>query len=144
MRSVTGALEICLLTGQPQSGLRQEWSRVVSFRGVQLVWPREALAARISARVLQMVQNGLVEEIKGLGSLSQTAVKAIGVPQIQAHLRGECSLEGAVAAIQLATRQYARRQEKWFRREKGFRQVQVHAATSLDEMVVAVKATFPA
>ncbi len=46
--------------------------------------------------------------------------KAIGVREIQAHLVGECSLEEAIAAIQLATRQYARRQEKWFRRETGF------------------------
>jgi len=138
-RYVGRALEICLLTGKPQSELRKEWSRVTpSFRGVVLVWPREALAARINERVLQMVKDGLVEEIERLGSLSQTAVKAIGVREIQAHLHGERSLEETIAGIQLATRQYARRQEKWFRREKGFHTLPVDASTKLDELAAAV------
>jgi tRNA dimethylallyltransferase len=140
-RYVTRALEICLLTGKPQSTLRQEWSHASpSFRGMLLAWPRETLAVRINERVLQMVKHGLVAEIQSLGSLSQTAVKAIGVHEIQAHLRGECTLEEAIAAIQLATRQYARRQGKWFRREKEFHTVQVNSTTRMEELVTAAKA----
>jgi tRNA dimethylallyltransferase len=121
-RYVTRALEICLLTGQRQSELRKAWAKAeVSFRGIRLVWERPALDGRIDQRVLHMIEAGLVEEVRDCADLSLTAVKAIGVQEVRRHLAGEASLEDTVAAIQLATRQYARRQEKWFRREVGFR-----------------------
>lgn len=135
-RYVTRALEICLLTGQPQSKLRQSWTGFkTSARGVTLIWERQALDARIDQRVLQMVAAGLVEEVAGLPVLSGTAEKAIGVREIRAHLAGQMTLEEAVAAIQLATRQYARRQEKWFRREKWLHRLEVGRGMGEDELV---------
>jgi tRNA dimethylallyltransferase len=132
-RYVTRALEICLLTGQPQSELRKAWSQGnVTFRGVRLVWDRAALDARINRRVLDMIAAGLVEEVRDVANLSSTAVKAIGVEEVRRHLAGENSLEDTIAAIQLATRQYARRQEKWFRREHGFRVLPMEEGTTVD------------
>lgn len=124
-RYVTRALEICLLTGEPQSALRQAWSQAAQprFRGVRLAWDRAELDARINRRVLAMIDDGLISEVAEAATLSATAVKAIGVQEVRRHLAGEATLEETAAAIQLATRQYARRQEKWFRREKGFRAV---------------------
>jgi tRNA dimethylallyltransferase len=120
-RYVTRALEICLLTGRRQSELRQAWSKAqVSFRGVRLAWERPVLDARINQRVLDMIEVGLVEEVRDCADLSSTAAKAIGVQEVRRHLSGEASLADTIAAIQLATRQYARRQEKWFRRERAF------------------------
>lgn len=122
-RYVSRALEICLLTGEPQSKLRQAWSQAGTqpdFRGVRLVWDRPALDERINRRVLGMMAAGLVDEVAHAAMLSSTAGKAIGVREVQRHLAGEATLQETIAAIQLATRQYARRQDKWFRREKGF------------------------
>jgi tRNA dimethylallyltransferase len=140
-RYVTRALEICILTGEPQSRLREAWSKSnPSFRGVRLVWDRVTLDDRINRRVLQMIASGLIEEVRQSSALSATAVKAIGVPEVRRHLAGEATLEETIAAIQLATRQYARRQEKWFRREKGFRVLPMTEARTLGEACDAVLA----
>lgn len=140
-RYVTRALEICLLTGEPQSKLRQAWSQAQpQFRGVRLSWDRAALDARINQRVLNMIAAGLVNEVAGVSALSATSAKAIGVEEIREHLRGESTIEQAVAAIQLATRQYARRQDKWFRREKAFRVLTMDASLTLEQACEAVMA----
>jgi tRNA dimethylallyltransferase len=134
-RYVTRALEICLLTGEPQSRLRQAWSHAQpQFRGVRLAWERPELDLRINRRVLAMVEAGLVEEVRQATALSATAGKAIGVEEVRRHLAGEATLGETVAAIQLATRQYARRQEKWFRRETGFRPVAMRESAALDQI----------
>ncbi len=123
-RYVSRALEICLLTGRPQSELRQEWLRnAPQFMGVAIARERDDLYQRINRRVEQMVGQGLVTEIAGLGDLSPTAAKAIGVREIRSHLRGECSLAEAAAAIQQASRRYAKRQMTWIKREGGFQTI---------------------
>jgi tRNA dimethylallyltransferase len=89
--------------------------------------------------VHSMVAAGLVQEVLGLlgryGLTPEqatpevlercfpTAHKAIGVLQVCAYLRGECSLAEAVAQVQLISRQYAKRQATWFRREVGFQTI---------------------
>jgi tRNA dimethylallyltransferase len=81
--------------------------------------PREELYARIDARVLDMIQAGLVEEIAALGRLpqpiSREAAQAVGYREITAHLRGEMTLDEAVSLIQKRSRHFARRQLTWFR-----------------------------
>ena len=66
-----------------------------------------------------MIEGGAIEEVRRLlaRALSPTlpVMRAIGVPQIAAHLKDLSSLEEAIAAGQLATRQYAKRQRTWFR-----------------------------
>jgi tRNA dimethylallyltransferase len=143
-RRVTRALEICLLTGLPQSELRRAWQeKAPAYRGVQLVMERSMLNARIERRVLQMINSGLVEEIRSLPPLSPTAEKAIGIREIRAHLRGELTLPEAVSAIQTATRQYARRQEKWFKRETGLKPVVVSDTESVEAIRDRVLAALP-
>lgn len=135
-RYVTRALEICLLTGKRQSELRKNWrDRTPDYKGIHLAWGREVLHARINRRVLAMVAAGLVEEIRKAAELSATAEKAIGVREVREHLRGKVTLEEAIAAIQLATRQYAQRQVKWFRREKGFVPLEIAEGAPLEELV---------
>lgn len=142
-RYVTRALEICLLMDQPQSALRKEWSKQQpDFSGICLVWERPALNARIHQRVLDMVDAGLVDEIRSLGALSDTAEKAIGVREICRYLTDECSLEQAISDIQVATRQYAKRQGKWFKREKGFQRLQVHEGMTMEEMMAEAMALY--
>ncbi len=123
-RYVERALEICLLTGQPQSGLRRSFEQVEpQVNGVIFVWDRETLYRRINQRTLDMFAAGLVEEVDALGLLSPTAEKAIGVREVREHLAGRVSLEDTIAAIQQATRHYAKRQITWFRRERCFQTI---------------------
>jgi tRNA dimethylallyltransferase len=123
-RYVERALEICLLTGRPQSGLRRSFEQAEpQVNGVILTWDRETLYRRINQRTQDMFAAGLIEEVRALGPLSPTAEKAIGVREIRAHLGGTVSLEDTVAAIQQATRHYAKRQITWFRRERCFQTI---------------------
>lgn len=84
---------------------------------------RSTLYARIDLRVEEMMQAGLIAEIRGL--LAQgipddaTALQAIGYKEPIAALRGLCSMEEAVAQIKQSSRRYAKRQLTWFRRNPG-------------------------
>ena len=121
-RYVSRALELCLLTGRPASELKQAWATEAppSFTGIVLQWPREQLVARIEKRAASMIGRGLLQEIRDLPPLSPTAEKAIGIREMQAHLRGELTLDQALERMTIATRQYAKRQITWFKREVGF------------------------
>lgn len=121
-RFVGRALEICKLTGQKASELRDSWEkataeRVASLRGYVIHRTRPDLHARIERRTRRMLKDGAIEEVAALGPLSITCEKAIGMPQIQSLLRGEIDHATCEERIIIATRQYAKRQETWFRRE---------------------------
>jgi tRNA dimethylallyltransferase len=70
-----------------------------------------------------MFAEGVVEEVRACGEVGETAAQAIGFREIQSLLRGEISESECVAAIQQATRHYAKRQLTWFRREPSFQHV---------------------
>lgn len=143
-RYVSRALEICLLTGQPQSALRQQWAgEAPVFMGVLLQRGREDLYQRINARVLTMMERGLVEEIRAMGELSLTAEKAIGVREVRSLLRGECTPAEAVAAIQQSTRRYAKRQTTWFKRERGFQTICLDPESTASSGVERILELFP-
>jgi tRNA dimethylallyltransferase len=75
-----------------------------------------------------MVAGGLVDEVvrlRAAGALSRTASKALGYAEVIAHLDGACSLDDAIAATVLHTRQFAVRQERWFRRDPRIRWIDV-------------------
>jgi tRNA dimethylallyltransferase len=84
--------------------------------------PREALKAAIGARFESMLGAGAIEEVRGLLALgldpALPLMRAHGVPEIAAYLRGEIGLEAASAQAQLATHQYTKRQMTWFRHRK--------------------------
>lgn len=84
---------------------------------------REKLYANIDKRVDIMVNNGLVDEVKGLLDMGcerdSTAMQALGYKEIIAYLMGEISLEEAIYIIKRDTRHFAKRQLTWFRREKN-------------------------
>ncbi|MCE9517976.1 MAG: tRNA (adenosine(37)-N6)-dimethylallyltransferase MiaA [Verrucomicrobia bacterium] len=143
-RHVSRALEICLLSGRPQSELRRTWrENAPIYRGISLIMDRAELNDRIHQRVLNMIDAGLVEEVRNLPTLSPTAEKAIGVREIQTHLRGEQTLQETITAIQIATRQYARRQEKWFKRETGLTSVTISSSDSIPAVLKAISAALP-
>lgn len=90
-----------------------------SWSAVALEPPRPALYARCDERLHAMVREGAVEEVRALVARgldpALPAMKAVGVRELAAHVRGEASLEDAVAAAQQETRRYAKRQMTWMR-----------------------------
>lgn len=130
-RRVVRALEVTTGSGRPFSSFGPGLDQYpeVPFVQVGLQWPRPLLAMRIEERVHRMMAAGLLGEVEGLlaapGELSRTARQALGYKELIAHLEGECSLEEAVATIVLRTRQFAVRQERWFRRDPRVRWVPI-------------------
>ncbi|MFK7851972.1 MAG: tRNA (adenosine(37)-N6)-dimethylallyltransferase MiaA [Akkermansiaceae bacterium] len=129
-RYVARSLEICLLTGKQVSQLRDGWEQRTrelekSLKGFWLIRKREELHKRIALRAKQMISEGAIEEVSHLEGTSGSWEKAIGVKEIRQFLSGEISKEKCEELIVFATRQYAKRQETWFRREKWLEQVEL-------------------
>ncbi len=132
-RYVSRALEICHLTGSRASELRDQWEsasreREATLRGLVIVRPRAELHERIARRTRAMLDSSAIEEVAALGEISATCEKAIGFREIRALLAGEIDRPTCEDLINAATRQYAKRQETWFRREKWLETVEPDAA----------------
>jgi tRNA dimethylallyltransferase len=123
-RRVIRALEVIKITGKPFTANlpREESSRYPYAKQFGLVMDRDALSERISARVDQMWEKGLVQEAEKLltaGILKgTTAQRALGYAQVIAQIEGRVTEEEAREETKRATRQYARRQETWFSRDE--------------------------
>ncbi len=122
-RFVSRALEICLLTGEKASDLRDGWETKTAeissrLRGSVIQRTRPDLHARIALRTRMMLDGGALEEVAALDDVSPNCEKAIGFRQIRSLLAGEIDRPTCEELINAATRQYAKRQETWFRREK--------------------------
>ena len=123
VRRVSRAIEIYRLTGMTLSEhSRLDKQREGDFREIIFApdWPREALYRRIDARVDEMLKQGVVEEVRTLMASEQrhpTALQAIGYKEIAAALRGEITMEHAVWLTKKASRNLAKRQLTWFRRD---------------------------
>jgi tRNA dimethylallyltransferase len=130
-RRVVRALEVVLGSGRAFSSFGPGLDQYppVAFRQVGLRWQRPLLAQRIERRVHQMMEAGLLAEVEHLRSgptpLSRTARQALGYKELIDHLDGMCSLDEAVDTIVLRTRQFAVRQERWFRRDPRVRWVDI-------------------
>ena len=118
-RRVLRALEVCLLTGRPFSAFQSEWvgPSNVGVHGVWVDREKPDLQARIDRRVEEMFRDGVEEEVRICGETSPTAAQALGFREIQALHRGQLSRQDCLAQIKQATRQYAKRQATWLRRE---------------------------
>jgi tRNA dimethylallyltransferase len=119
---IVRALEVAIRTGVPLS----EWHDRHQFRErpfpsvmIGLTMDRSALYRRIDARVLREIDDGLVEETRGLLALgydeSLGSMKALGYRQMTGYLKGRYGWEEAVRRLQRDTRHFAKRQLTWFR-----------------------------
>src|SRR6185437_9424285 len=119
---VTRAYEVVRATGVPLSEWRRRQAPVGGLRAAAIVLlpPREALYRACDERVLAMIEAGAAAEVAALIGRrlapSLPAMKAVGVRELAAFLGGQVSHAQAVAAMQQATRNYAKRQYTWFRR----------------------------
>ena len=123
-RRIIRALEVIEVTGKPYSAnLPSDTSlRFPDALHIGLTMERTSLAPRIEARVHRMFDQGLIAEVErlmGEGLLEgTTAQRAIGYAQVISLINGQISKEEAIAETIVATRQYVRRQETWFKRDQ--------------------------
>ncbi|PID92030.1 MAG: tRNA (adenosine(37)-N6)-dimethylallyltransferase MiaA [Bacteroidetes bacterium] len=120
---VLKALEVSLQTGRPYSSFLNQPKKARPFDIVRLAldMEREQLYERINRRVDQMMEAGLLKEVKALLHLRHhTAMKTVGYRELFRFLDGKTSLEEAVDQIRRNTRKYARKQLTWFRREDRY------------------------
>lgn len=122
IKKVIRALEAVESTGE---GIRPFSQAVQPFAGyrpflIGLTRERNQLYDRINRRVELLMEQGLLEEVRGLMDMGLTeeniSMKGIGYKELIAHLKGEYGLDEAIAKIQQNTRHYAKRQLTWFRR----------------------------
>jgi tRNA dimethylallyltransferase len=138
-RRLVRALEICLLTGEPASAQRTQWTPVeaavtaaasslppataastsMGAIGVFVFRDREELYQRINRRVEAIFKNGVVDEVRAVGAISPTAAQTIGWREIREYLDGKIAMSQCIAEIQQFTRRYAKRQLTWFRRQSN-------------------------
>ena len=126
-RRVVRALEVCCGSGRPfsSSGPGIDTYPDVEVDLVGLCRARPELDRRIAERYVAQLGAGFLDEVEALaarpGGLGATARQALGYRELLAHLDGELSLEEAVEAAVRRTRRFARRQERWFRRDPRIR-----------------------
>ncbi len=119
-RRVVRALEVCIATGQPFSSFRKEWDTEPAVRGVILSRPRAELLTRIEQRTEAMFASGVLAEVAEAKVVGFTAEQMLGLREIRSHIAGDLSLTSCKTAINIGTRQYAKRQATWFRRERQY------------------------
>ncbi len=98
---------------------------------------REQLRRRINERVDKMAENGLVDEARAcfLQENRPTAAQAIGCKELYPYFRGEKSLSECLDELKLRTRQYAKRQLTWFRRDKRFSPIVINPDDNFQQIV---------
>jgi tRNA dimethylallyltransferase len=144
-RRLVRALEVCIGSGRPFSSFGPGVDSYPPTPVVQigLRRPREVIAARVASRVQEMIEAGLVEEVRGLAArgMSRTARQALGYKEIIEHLEGRIGEDEAIEMIITRTRQFAVRQDRWFRRDPRVRWIDV-VDDPVAEVAPAIRAAF--
>ncbi len=139
VRRVIRALEVNEITGSPYVAQLPVPRSVYPTIHVGLRIPRDILDARIAARVHEMFDNGLVDEVRSLVArgveLGRTAARALGYAQSLALLRGEVGEDEARQETINATKRFARRQQRWFMRDTRITWIDFDAPDLVDQTV---------
>jgi tRNA dimethylallyltransferase len=138
VRRVIRALEVFRATGTPFSAFhKQRKDRPFEPRLIGLHVEQSELERRINERVDGWMSLGFVAEVQKLIERGYApelpSMSGIGYREIAAYLRGQLSLQDAVAQIKLATRQYAKRQMTWFRRDQRIHWLDATHSVPLDD-----------
>ena len=144
-RRIIRALEVHKITGQPISHQQEQFDDgkpAESCRVFVLGWPRDVLHTRIEDRVESMFEAGLVEEVQQLleqyQTLGRTAAQAVGYREVIEMIHGNHAQEETIQRVMARTRQFARRQETWFRSLSECRRVERSEAASTTETVETI------
>ena len=125
-RRLQRALEVCYQTGKTFTSFRSGNAvrRDFDIKKYALLWDRQALIERIDRRVDMMMEQGLLEEAKALYPKKHlNALNTVGYKELFAFFDGDCTLKEAVEQIKIHTRQYAKRQMTWLRKDTSYQWV---------------------
>lgn len=130
-RRLIRALEVCLVSGRPFSAQRTRQPPPYPVLQIGLRTARTSLYRHIDERVDEMMARGFVEEVtclldQGL-MIDLPSMQSAGYRQLAGYLQGDCTLEEAIQRTKYATHQLAKRQETWFRKQKGIQWIEVGA-----------------
>lgn len=134
-RRVIHALEICHMTGNTYTSYRKNTKKIRPFNIIKigLNRPREEMYERINNRVLEMMNQGLIEEAKAVyPQKGLNALNTVGYKELFAYFDGDISLDDAILKIQSNTRQYMRKQVTWFKRDN---QIKWFSPTNIEEII---------
>lgn len=137
-RRLQRAVEVCYQTGLAYSSFRKNTAKQRDFKiiKVALLWERGELISRINKRVDIMVNEGLVEEAKAMYSKRHlNSLNTVGYKEIFEYFDGKVSLDDAIENIKINTRQYAKRQMTWLRKNNDYKWF---AIDELDEMLIYI------
>lgn len=132
------ALEVLEATGHSIQYYQrsQKVQRPFSIRKIGIDLPREELNRRIDLRVDHMIETGLLEEVHSLQNFKHhNALRTVGYSELFAHLEGSVDLPTAISLIKIHTRQYAKRQMTWFRKDTSIRWISPPALTEVLSLV---------
>lgn len=133
-RRLQRALEVYYQTGKPYSTFRQHQPAKRDFEVIKLaiLWDRAQLIERINRRVDLMMQHGLLEEVKSVYAKRHlNSLNTVGYKELFDYLDGKCTLEQAVEQIKINTRQYAKRQMTWLRKDNDYKWVTIDEVETL-------------
>lgn len=134
-RRVVHALEICHMTGNTYTSYRKNTKKIRPFNIIKigLNRPREEMYERINNRVLNMMNQGLIEEAKAVyPQKGLNALNTVGYKELFAYFDGDIPLDDAILKIQSNTRQYMRKQVTWFKRDN---QIKWFSPTNIEEII---------
>lgn len=138
-RRLQRALEVCYQTGQPFSSFRSgnNVQRDFAIKKYALLWDRQTLIHRIDRRVDLMMEQGLLKEAKALYPKRHlNALNTVGYKELFAYFDGDCALDEAVEQIKIHTRQYAKRQMTWLRKDSEYQWI---TPNELEEVLCQTK-----
>jgi tRNA dimethylallyltransferase len=116
-RRIIRALEVCISSGKPFSSFLENTAPDPAIARIVLELPRAALIEKINRRVDEMFERGVVAEVAAVEAIGSTASKAIGFQFIRSLLAGAIDISSCREAVRQQTRNYAKRQMTWFRRQ---------------------------
>jgi tRNA dimethylallyltransferase len=142
-RRIVRALEVIELTGQPFVARLPQPVDLFDTLRVGLEIPRDVLDERIARRVDEMWAQGFVQEVRTLAGLglrsTPTASRALGYQQVLDFLSGDLTESQAREQTVEATRRFARRQQRWFRRDDRIRWLNYDSPSLVDDVVALVR-----
>lgn len=142
---ISRALEVCITTGKPYSDLRKGASIKRNFNIIKigLNTSRETLYARINTRVEDMMENGLLNEVRSLlPHKNLNALQTVGYKELFDHLENKTDLTMAIEAIKQNTRRFAKRQLTWFRKEEDMKWFEPNEVEGIMEYIKALTPPF--
>ena len=134
-RRLQRALEVFYQTGKPYSTFRRKNVAKRDFDIIKLAihWNRDKLIERINKRVDLMMEQGLLDEVKSVYPKRHlNSLNTVGYKELFDYLDGKCTLEQAVELIKINTRQYAKRQMTWLRKNNDYKWFTIE---EIDEMI---------